>query len=104
MKLATVVEVDPKSPFSIATTTRCMGGRYAFLWITPLTLNPYLIMLSVKQGGFKYHFLSLWYDSTCDLTPVSRAIGEHYHSNYSIIENGQNTEKSSGDLLSLKLQ
>ena len=26
------------------------------------------------------------------------------HPNYSIIENGQNTEKSSGDLLSLKLQ
>ena len=25
-------------------------------------------MLSVKQGGIKYHFLSLWYDST---------IGEH---------------------------
>ena len=21
-------------------------------------------MLSVKQGGIKYHFLSLWYDST----------------------------------------
>ena len=24
----------------------------------------YLIMLSVKQGSIKYHFLSLWYDST----------------------------------------
>ena len=23
----------------------------------------YLIMLSVKQGGIKYHFLSLWHDS-----------------------------------------
>ena len=34
-------------------------------------------MLSVKQGNIKYHFLSLWYDSTCDWTPVSRAIGEH---------------------------
>ena len=33
-------------------------------------------MLSVKQGGIKYHFLSLWYDSTGDLTHVSRAIGE----------------------------
>ena len=28
------------------------------------TLDPYLIMLSAKQGGIKYHFLSLWYDST----------------------------------------
>ena len=34
-------------------------------------------MLSVKQGGIKYHFLSLWYDSAWDWTQVSRAIGEH---------------------------
>ena len=34
-------------------------------------------MLSVKQGGIKYHFLSFWYDSTWDWTQVSRAIGEH---------------------------
>ena len=34
-------------------------------------------MLSVKQGIIKYHFLSLWYDSTWDWTQVSRAIGEH---------------------------
>ena len=36
-------------------------------------------MLSVKQGSIKYHFLSLWYDSTCDWTQVSQAIGEHYN-------------------------
>ena len=34
-------------------------------------------MLSFKQGGIKYHFLSFWYDSTCDWTPVFRTIGEH---------------------------
>ena len=34
-------------------------------------------MLSVKQGTIKYHFLSLWYDSTWDWTQGSRAIGEH---------------------------
>ena len=34
-------------------------------------------MLSVKQGSIKYHFLSLWYDSTWDWTAVSRTIGEH---------------------------
>ena len=34
-------------------------------------------MLSVKQGGIKCHFLSLWYDSTWDWIPVSRTIGEH---------------------------
>ena len=33
-------------------------------------------MLSVKQGGIKYHFLSLSYDSTRDWTPVSQTIGE----------------------------
>ena len=38
-------------------------------------------MLSVKQGGIKYQFLSLWYDSTHDWTPVYRTIGlrsNHY--------------------------
>ena len=34
-------------------------------------------MLSVKQGGIKYRFLSLWYDSTENWTPVSSTIGEH---------------------------
>ena len=33
-------------------------------------------MLSVKQDGIKYHFLSFWYDSTRNWTPVSRTIGE----------------------------
>ena len=33
-------------------------------------------MLSDKQGGVKYHFLSLWYDSTWDWTQGCRAIGE----------------------------
>ena len=34
-------------------------------------------MLSVKHGGIKYHFLSLWYDSTWYWIPVSRTIGKH---------------------------
>ena len=34
-------------------------------------------MLRVEQGSIKYHFLSLWYDSTRDWTQISRAIGEH---------------------------
>ena len=34
-------------------------------------------MLSVKQGGIKYHFLSLLYISTRDWTQVSQTIGEH---------------------------
>ena len=66
VNLATIVEGNPKVPFSIATTPRCRGGRYYFPGLLYFTLDPYLIMLSVKQGGIKYHFLSLWYDSTWD--------------------------------------
>ena len=76
--MATIVEGNPKAPFSIATTPRCRGGRYSFPGLLYFTLDPYLIMLSVKQGGIKYHFLSLWYDSTWDWTQVSRAIGDIY--------------------------
>ena len=64
VKLATIVEGDPKAPFSIATTPRCRGGRYSFPGLLHFTFDAYLIMLSVKQGGIKYHFLSLYYDST----------------------------------------
>ena len=55
----------PKAPFSIATTPRCRGECYTSHWIAPLYpwYVPFII-LSVKQGGIKYHFLSLWYDST----------------------------------------
>ena len=35
-KVATLVEGDPKAPFSIATTPMCRGGRYSFPWIAPL--------------------------------------------------------------------
>ena len=45
VKLATVVEVNPKVPFTIATTLRCQRGCYTFPWIAPLTLDPYLMML-----------------------------------------------------------
>ena len=37
-----------------------------FLGLFRLTLDPYLIKLSVKQGSINYHFLSPWYDSTWD--------------------------------------
>ena len=77
VKLATIVEGNPKAPFSIATTPMCRGGRYSFPGLLYFSLDPYLMMLSLKQGGIKYHFLSLWYDSTWDWTQVSRAIGEH---------------------------
>ena len=41
------------------------------------TFDTYLILLSVKQGGIKYHFKSLWHDMTWDWTQVSWTIGKH---------------------------
>ena len=78
-KLTDLSQERPKGSFSIATTLRCREGHYSFLWIAPLTLDPYLIMLSVKQGSIKNHFLSLWYDPTWDWTVVSRIIDEYFN-------------------------
>ena len=55
-KKLSLVEGYPKFPFSIAITP--------FPGLLHFTLDLYLILLIVKQGGIKYHFLSLWYDST----------------------------------------
>ena len=69
--MATLVEGDPKATFSIL--QRGVGEDATPLpGLLHFTLDSYLIMLSDKQGGIKYHFLSLWYDSTRD-----RTIGEH---------------------------
>ena len=56
VKLATVIKGDQMAPFSIATTPRCKGGCYSFPGLLHFTLDTYLILLSVKQGGIKYHF------------------------------------------------
>ena len=72
---STEVEGDSKVPFSLATTLRCRRGCDSFPRIAPLTLDPYLIMLSVKQIGIKYrHF---WYASTWDWTLFFQTIGEN---------------------------
>ena len=62
VKLAAIVKGEPNALLLIANISWCTGERYSILWFAAL----YLIMLNVKQGSFKYHFLSLWYDSTCD--------------------------------------
>ena len=36
VKLATVIDGDPKAPFLIATTPRYRGGHYSYPWIAPL--------------------------------------------------------------------
>ena len=41
-----------------------VGEDASFPELFHFILDPYLIMLSDKQGGIKYHFLSLWYDLT----------------------------------------
>ena len=55
-----LVKDDSKAPFSIAITSRYRRVRYTFPWIAAITLDLYLIMLSVKQGGIKYYFLTLF--------------------------------------------
>ena len=59
VKLATIVKGDQKAPFSIATTPKCRGGPTPFPGLFYFTLDLHFIVLSVKQDGIKYHFLSL---------------------------------------------
>ena len=55
---------QPEGSLLIGTISRCRGGCNSFPWITLLTLDPYLIILSVKQGGIRYHFFKsfVWLD------------------------------------------
>ena len=50
MKLAPVVEGDQKAPFSIG------EGATPFPGLLHFSLDTYFILLSIKQGGIKYHF------------------------------------------------
>ena len=52
VKMATPVKSDPLAPFSL----RWRGGTTPFPGLFHFILDPYLIMLSVKQGGIKNHF------------------------------------------------
>ena len=87
--LVTVEEGDQMDPFSIATILRCREGATSFPGLLHFTLDTYVILLSVKQGGVKYHFKSLWYDATWDWTQVSRTIGKHstHYANESAVNN-----------------
>ena len=51
-----LVEGDPKAPVSIATTLRVGKGATPFPRFFHFNLDPYLIVMSVKSGGIKYHF------------------------------------------------
>ena len=58
VKLAKLVEGAPNVHFSIDINP--------FPRLIHFTLDLHVIVLSVKQGGIKYHLLRLWYDSTWD--------------------------------------
>ena len=62
INLATLDEGNPKAPFSISIGE----GATLFPGLLHFTLDPYLIIHSVKQGGIRYHFVRLWYDTTWD--------------------------------------
>ena len=54
----TGVEGDPKASFSIASSARYWESATPFLGLFNFTFDSYLIMLSIKQGGTKFHFLN----------------------------------------------
>ena len=66
VKLAILVEGDPKAPFSIPTTPRCRGRCYSIPWIA--ALYPWSLPHNAEcyAGWYQVPFLSLWYDSTRD--------------------------------------
>ena len=53
VKLETLVEDDPKVPFLILQHRDIGEGATQFPGLLNFTLDPYLIMLSVKQGCVK---------------------------------------------------
>ena len=56
VKLATVIKGDQKAPFSVTTRRGVREGATPFPGLLHFTLDTYLILQSVKQGGIKYHF------------------------------------------------
>ena len=60
--LATIVTVDPKVFFAIAITPRIGERATPFPGLIHFTFDMYLIIVSVKQGDIKCHFLSLWFE------------------------------------------
>ena len=70
IKLVTVVKGDLKAAFSIGTTRSVGESATPFPGSFHFTTDTYLI-ISVKQGSIKYHFLSFKYD-TLRTRPVGR--------------------------------
>ena len=49
-------------------------GATPFPGLLHFTLDPYLIMLSVKQGSIKYHSFSLWLGKICNIKAIKTVI------------------------------
>ena len=60
----------PKGSFTKATIPRCRGGCNSFPCIARLILDPYIIMLSVKQRGVKCHFWVFSIDVSIYMGPM----------------------------------
>ena len=62
-----VIDANKYPTINTAFVDRDVGeGATPFPGLSHFTFDMYLILLSIKQGGIKYHFLSLWYDATWD--------------------------------------
>ena len=57
--MATLVESDLKASFSIATIRGVREDATPRSGLLHVTLDPHLMMQNHKQGGIRYHFLSL---------------------------------------------
>ena len=58
--------------------TQSVGeGATPFPGLVHFTLDPYIIMLSIKQGGIKYHFWVFGMTRPGIENPVFRTIGVH---------------------------
>ena len=77
--MTTVVKGDQKVPFSIASTPKGRGRHSPFPGLLHFTLDMYLTMLSVKQGGIKYHFLKSLVWINLGLNPC---LPEHWQTLY----------------------
>ena len=58
----TVVKGNLKAPFQDILHQDVEEGTTPFPGLLHFTLDKYLTMMNIKQGGIKYHLLSLWYD------------------------------------------